>query len=166
MRRNLISLLLITLLVSCSQQKIKFAEYDGNYRLIILTDMGNEPDDSQTMVHLLMYANEIDIEGLIAVTSRWLKDGPLPWMIEERVEAYREVLPNLTKHADNWPSADELRDKIAAGQMGYGMQAVGDGLGSTGSDLIKKEHFLLKISTYNMSSTAILIQTSFLFKQR
>ncbi len=36
-------------------------------RILVLTDMGNEADDSQTMVRLLMYANRFDIEGLIAV---------------------------------------------------------------------------------------------------
>ncbi len=48
---------------------------EERHRLVILTDMENEPDDSQTMVKLLMYSNEIDIEGLIAVSSRWLPDS-------------------------------------------------------------------------------------------
>lgn len=43
---------------------------EETHRLIILTDMENEPDDAQTMVKLLMYSNELDIEGLIATTSR------------------------------------------------------------------------------------------------
>ncbi|RMF95516.1 MAG: DUF1593 domain-containing protein [Planctomycetota bacterium] len=112
-------------------------------RLIILTDMGNEPDDSQTMVHLLMYANELDIEGLIAVSSRWLnphRDPPknrlYPELIEERVAAYAKVLPNLRQHADGWPDAETLRARIAAGQPGYGMEDVGDGHASPGSELI------------------------------
>ena len=37
-------------------------------RLIVMADMGNEPDEMQQMMHLLMYSNEIDIEGLISVT--------------------------------------------------------------------------------------------------
>ena len=53
-------------------------EQEKRHRLIILTDMENEPDDSQTMLHLLMYANEIDIEGLIAVSSRWLQNNTFP----------------------------------------------------------------------------------------
>lgn len=39
-------------------------------RLIVLTDIGNEPDDSESMVRLLTYANDIQIEGLVASTSR------------------------------------------------------------------------------------------------
>ena len=37
----------------------------GNHRMILLTDLLAEQDDSQMMVRLLMYANEMDIEGLI-----------------------------------------------------------------------------------------------------
>lgn len=33
-----------------------------NTRLIMLADMGNENDELQQNVHLLMYSNEIDIE--------------------------------------------------------------------------------------------------------
>ena len=37
-------------------------------RLIVLTDIGpwtGEPDDAQSLVRLLLYANEYDIEGII-----------------------------------------------------------------------------------------------------
>jgi hypothetical protein len=40
--------------------------------------MENEPDDSQDLVKLLMYANEVDVEGLIAVTSRPLMNDVFP----------------------------------------------------------------------------------------
>ena len=53
-------------------------------RLIILADMGNEPDEEQQMVHMLMYSNEFDIEGLIAVTGKYLKTGPRPTRMETR----------------------------------------------------------------------------------
>ncbi len=62
-------------------------EPETRERLIILTDMENEPDDSQTMVRLLMYANEIDIDGLIAVTSRWVRQEVFPESIVDRVLA-------------------------------------------------------------------------------
>jgi len=107
--------------------------------------MGNEPDDSQTMVHLLMYSNEIDIEGLIAVTSRWLnptrqppKNRTHPELIVERVKAYGKVRNNLLKHAAGWPTEEYLLSRIAAGQSGYGMDSVGDGQASEGSKLIMK----------------------------
>jgi len=114
-----------------------------NHRLVILTDMGNEPDDSQTMVHLLMYSNEIEIEGLIAVTSRWLnptrkppKNRTYPELIVERVRAYGKVRDNLLKHAPGWPTEEHLLSRVAAGQPGYGMDSVGNGKASPGSKLI------------------------------
>ena len=36
-------------------------------RLIILADMGNEPDEVQQMAQMLACSNEFDLEGLIAV---------------------------------------------------------------------------------------------------
>ena len=39
-------------------------------RVLISTDIGGtDPDDNQSMIHLLMYANEFDIEGLISSPS-------------------------------------------------------------------------------------------------
>jgi len=40
-------------------------------RLIVLTDIGGDPDGQQSMVRLLLYANEFDIEGLIARATVW-----------------------------------------------------------------------------------------------
>ena len=80
---------------------------EQRHRLIILTDMENEPDDSQTMVKLLMYSNEIDIEGLIAVSSRWLQDTNFPESIVDRIHADGVVRPNLQRHAAGWPVPDD-----------------------------------------------------------
>lgn len=38
-------------------------------RILILTDIGNEPDDSQSLVRFLLYSNEFDVEGIVATTS-------------------------------------------------------------------------------------------------
>lgn len=105
-------------------------------RLIILTDMENEPDDSQTMVRLLMYANEVDIEGLIAVTSCHLPELVFPESIAVRVQAYGIVRKNLVRHAPGWPTEEYLMERVAGGQRGYGMKAVGDGKSSPGSERI------------------------------
>ena len=111
-------------------------EDEKRHRLIILTDMENEPDDSQTMVKLLMYSNEIDIEGLIAVTSIHLQRDVFPESIFVRVQAYGLVRPSLMKNAPGWPTEEYLLDRTAGGQRGYGMAAVGDGKSSAGSELI------------------------------
>ena len=39
---------------------------EDKYRLIVTTDLGGtDPDDIQSMIHLLLCSNVIDIEGLI-----------------------------------------------------------------------------------------------------
>ena len=48
------------------------------HRLIVLSDIEADPDDSQSFVRLLLYANEIDIEGMIATTSVWQKTRIAP----------------------------------------------------------------------------------------
>ena len=35
-------------------------------RVVVMTDIANEPDDQMSMVRLLVYSNEVEIEGLIA----------------------------------------------------------------------------------------------------
>ena len=115
----------------------------AKHRMIVLTDMLNEPDDSQTMVRLLMYANEMDIEGLIAVSGCHLYAGKPDGRnrvhseeIASRVEAYGLVRDNLLKHAPGWPTKEHLLSKVSAGPDGYGMGAVGDGNSTSGSKLI------------------------------
>ncbi len=44
-------------------------DFTGKPRLLVLTDIGNEPDDQMSLVRLLLYSNELDLEGLIATTS-------------------------------------------------------------------------------------------------
>jgi hypothetical protein len=63
----------------------------GKHRLIVLTDMGGDNDDSQSIVRLLLYSNEIDVEGLIATTPTFMSDRTNPWLIELAVNAYAKV---------------------------------------------------------------------------
>ncbi|MEE3649934.1 MULTISPECIES: DUF1593 domain-containing protein [unclassified Brenneria] len=105
-------------------------------RILILSDIGNEPDDSQSLVRFLLYSNEFDVEGIVATTSTWLRDKVNTPMIHERIDAYERVLPNLQKHAQGYPSAQALRQVVRSGQAGYGMAYVGDGKSTPASELI------------------------------
>ncbi len=113
-------------------------QQETRHRVIVLSDLENEPDDSQSMIKLLMYCNEFDVEGLIAVTSRWLRHTVYPETITSMVQAYGIVRPNLLKHAQGWPETEVLLHKVAGGQIGFGMEGVGDGINSAGADLIIK----------------------------
>jgi hypothetical protein len=107
-------------------------------RLIVLTDIEADPDDTQSMVRLLLYSGEIDIEGLIATTSCWKQTSVAPESIRKIVRAYGTVQPNLKKHEASFPDADVLMQKVKQGIAKYGMKGVGEGNDSEGSDWIIK----------------------------
>ena len=54
------------------------SEVPAKSRVCVLTDISNEPDDEESMVRFLVYANEYDVEGLVATTSTWLHDRLRP----------------------------------------------------------------------------------------
>lgn len=105
-------------------------------RIIVTTDLGADPDDDQSLVRLLVCANEFDIEGLIVSTGCWKKNQRNTAMLDKIVDAYGKVLPNLQVHAQGFPSYEYLKSISVMGQTGYGMSDVGDGKDSKGSELI------------------------------
>ncbi len=105
-------------------------------RLVITTDLSNEPDDEESLVRFLVYANEFDVEGLIASTSTHLKEGTREDLLHHGIDAYAQVVTNLSKHAPGYPTAAYLHSVCRTGQTNYGMAAVGDGKDSPGSKLI------------------------------
>lgn len=113
-------------------------------RLIVLADMGNEPDEVQQMTHLLMCSSQIDVEGLIAVAGKGMRRAAKedskrqirPDLFHPLIDGYAEAYPNLQLHATGWPVPDDLRDIVAGGQLSYGMGSVGDGMSSAGSERI------------------------------
>jgi len=115
-----------------------YAQQNQKNRVIILTDIEADPDDTQSLVRLLLYSNEIDIKGIIATTSCWHKTRVDPESIIKIIQAYGKVQPNLNKHEAGFPEADALLKKVKKGLIKYGMLGVGDGKNSEGSDWIIK----------------------------
>ena len=107
-------------------------------RVIILSDIEADPDDAQSFVRLLLYANQIDIKGMIATTSCWQKSRVAPESIKKIVKAYGNVQANLNKHEPGFPTENELLLTIKQGLAKYGMLGVGKGQDSEGSDWIIK----------------------------
>ncbi len=93
-------------------------------RLFVLTDIGNEPDDQMSLVRLLLYSNEIEIEGIVATTSVWQRTKTSPKIAAGVIGAYGEVLPRLRQHADGWPEQDLLLARLTSGVAGYGLAAI------------------------------------------
>ena len=108
------------------------------HRLIVLTDIEADPDDAQTFVRLLLYSNEIDIEGLIATTSTHQRARVAPKTLHRIIDSYEKVQPNLLIHDPGFPEADALHALVKQGLPVYGMKAVGEGMDSEGSNWIIK----------------------------
>ena len=105
-------------------------------RVFVLTDIENEPDDAMSMVRFLAYANQWDVEGLVATTSIHQQSRVAPERIRQIVEAYGQVRDNLALHEPGFPAARQLLAVICAGRPDYGMSAVGEGMDSPGSELL------------------------------
>ena len=105
-------------------------------RVFVLTDIENEPDDAMSMVRFLTYSNQWDVEALVATTSIHQQDETAAWRIREIVEAYGKVRDNLVLHEPGFPGSDELLSVIREGRPDYGMNAVGEGMDSPGSELL------------------------------
>lgn len=110
--------------------------YVARPRVFVLTDIANEPDDQMSLVRLLVYADGLDIEGLVATTSTWMRNGTRVDVIRSVLDAYAQVQPRLATHAAGYPTVEALRAVVAAGQPGFGMSAVGEGRGSEGASLL------------------------------
>lgn len=133
-----------------------FGQINQKHRVIILTDIEADSDDTQSLVRLLLYSNEIDIKGIVATTSCWHKTMVNPESITKVMKAYAEVQPNLIRHDLNFPEAKTLFPLVKQGLPKYGMLGVGEGNDSEGADLIIKEleedgahRYLLRIETSN-----------------
>lgn len=131
-------------------------------RIIITADP--ELDDNNSLIRLLLYSTDVEIEGLIYASSQfhWKGDGKgTKWFVPGReydrfkmnvcpceswrwakgerfiddiVEAYGKVYPNLSKHHPKYPPPSFLKSKIRLGNIEFDGDISQD---SPGSDLIK-----------------------------
>ena len=109
-------------------------------RLAVLTDIGGDPDDRQSMVRLMIYANEFEIEALVASAAG--TPGELnesitrPDLIREIIAAYGGVLPQLRKHAKGWPTVEQLSGIVKSGNPQRGRASIGEEHDTEGSRLL------------------------------
>jgi hypothetical protein len=135
---NLVVLLLAS--VSCLHSEAlppnHVDNFSGRPRVVVISDIGNEPDDQMSMVRFLIYSNEFDVEALIAATSTWQKTVIHPETMHKLIDAYGEVRPNLLLHAKGWPTAEYLHAHVFTGQPAYGIAATGSDKMSPGAEAI------------------------------
>ncbi len=133
-------LLAIALLVTCTPCLLAQQTGTPRPRLLVLTDIGGDPDDQQSMVRLMVYVNQFRIEGLVASASgtpgELKKAITQPKLIEEIVTAYGKVRPKLAKHEANWPTAKQLLACITSGNPQRGRKHIGDQHDTEGSNFL------------------------------
>ncbi len=111
------------------------------HRILVSTDIGGtDPDDNQSMIHLLMYSNVFEIEGLVSSPSYGKGHKG---EILKAIDLYEKDLPALAAHAEGFPSADALRAITKQGRKGMAPYQ-GYAESTEGSDWIihcaKREH--------------------------
>lgn len=119
------------MLNSCTAQqenKNKSEPAESKYRVIVSTDIGGtDPDDFQSMVHLFLYADTLDIEGLISSPF-----GPgRKEHILQVIDQYEKDYPSLKTYSAKYPAPDSLRSITkqgatdVAGYAGFGKPTEG-----------------------------------------
>ena len=127
-------------------------------RLVVCTDIAPanvEPDDNESMVRLMAYADLFEIEALITTVGWNCDPYPVEWAeyLQRAIEAYRKDVPNLMKRSAQssflsleeengsqplgyWPSADYLKSRAVMGSQRGGIKVIGEGNDSPGSELL------------------------------
>ena len=106
-------------------------------RIIISTDIGgSDPDDYQSMVHLLVYADQFEIEGIISSPP----DKGRKKHIEEVLLAYEKDYDHLLRHSKAFPSPDYLRIVAKQGATDPQKTKLPQELSEGAKWIIKKAH--------------------------
>ena len=120
-----LSRIFIIFVTASGISQVTFAsEVKQRPRVIITTD--GEYDDQCSMVRFLLHANEFDIQGLIFSSSKhhWKGTRDIPgykWLgtewLEQQLNAYTDVFPNLKRHDPCFPLPDDLKSKVFIGNI-------------------------------------------------
>lgn len=135
MNRTLSLIIIFSLLAMDSANGMKT-------RLIVTSDIGGaDPDDKQSLVHLVSCLDRIDLEGFIyqyAWIGNQLDRDNGKKAVDDVLNAYDKVLPNLKTHSKEYPDTELIRRLIKQGQTAAAMNGVGEGKDTEGSDWIIK----------------------------
>lgn len=105
-------------MASASSPNVRVQGFPKKPRVFVLSDVSNEPDDAESLVRYLTYANQFITEGLVPTTSVWLRDRTCPEEMHRIVDGYAAAVDNLNAHAHpdhQYPPADHVRSLIRPG---------------------------------------------------
>ena len=102
-------------------------------RVLVSTDIGGtDPDDNQSLAHLLMYSDRFHIEGLVSSPSYGAGSRE---EILRMIDLYERDLPDLRAHAEGFTRPRRLRAVTKQGRRGPAPYA-GYSTATEGSDWI------------------------------
>ena len=85
----------------------------------------SDPDDVQSMVRFLLYANEFDVEGLVASAGTFANVANKRNILD-MLDLYAKAYGKLSRHDSGYPTADGLRSRTWQGRSGaWGTPSVG-----------------------------------------
>ena len=104
-------------------------------RILVLTDAGGgDKDDLQSLVHLFLYADELDIRAIVSSPPGVGRADD----ILEVVDRYDADFPRLATHSDTYPSPAYLRSIVHQGHTQAAPKA-GYSVSTPGSDALIAE---------------------------
>lgn len=128
--------LLISILLPAQQKAAKGQAPQQKPRVLISTDIGGtDPDDNQSVAHLLMFSDCFELEGLVSSPS--FGDGSAK-EIMRMIDVYEQDYPTLRRHARNLMKPKVLRPLVKQGRTSE-MPACGYGEPTEGSQWIVRQ---------------------------
>ncbi len=127
-----IGLLIFGLLINCLLFGNGFTRQKP--QVILLTDIGGDTDDEQSLTRFLYYADHFDIKALCATSRLGHGQDIRPEIIKEHLQAYREVYPNLVLHSEGFPHPEVLLSLVREGQGNS--EEIGEGFDTEASEAI------------------------------
>lgn len=111
-------------------------------RIIVLTDISSdrtgykEPDDTQSLVRLLLYANHFDIEGIVATYTKHWEREVKPEYIKGVIRAYGKARDCLALHDPEFPTEQQLLSTVKCGNPKDGLDQIGTNKDTEASEWI------------------------------
>ena len=126
-------------------------------RLVVCTDIAPgdvEPDDMESAVRLMAYADQFEIEAIITTVGWNCDPYPSEWAqyLQRVIEAYGNDVLKLMRRSGQkkfmprekenkqrigyWPSVEYIRSRAVMGSQCGGIKVVGEGNDSPGSNLL------------------------------
>jgi hypothetical protein len=110
----------IALVALCAGNAFAADAKPEKLRVIIETDAGGDPDDEQSLVRFLLYANEWDVEGIVCTRPETKRDenkNPEATgldIVRRQLKAYGECYDKLKQHGE-FPPPELLWKRTVAG---------------------------------------------------